>query len=203
MAKRVVDGDVIGVGSGSTAFITIKAIGDRIREEKLNITAIPTSYETNLACTMYGIPTTTLQSKRPSWHFDGADEVDKSNNFIKGRGGAMFKEKLNIISSPQTYILVDDSKFVDSLGEKHPIPIEVFPSSINLVAMKVQELGAQEIQLRLAKGKDGPVITEAGNMILDVRFKKIENYLEKEIKQIPGVIETGLFIGYKVEIIKG
>ena len=203
IAKRVKDGDVIGVGSGSTAFLAVVAIAKRMKDEGLSITAIPTSNEVSLTCAILGIPTTTLMQKKPDWAFDGADEVDQNNSLIKGRGGAMFAEKLVISSSPECYILVDESKFVSYLGEKFSVPVEVDPRAINLVETKLIDFKATEIKLRPAKGKDGPVITEAGNVILDVRFEKIEYDFEKEIKAIPGVIETGLFIGYDVKIVKG
>jgi ribose 5-phosphate isomerase A len=201
VAARVKDGDVIGMGSGSTSFIALQAIGRRIKENDLNITAIPAASEVSASCLAWGIPVTTLDQKRPDWGFDGADEVDPHNSLIKGRGGALFKEKLVIASSPLTYILVDTSKLVTSLGSKFPVPVEVYPTAIHLVETGLTKLGAVEIQLRPAGGKDGPVITEAGNVILDTRFNNINSDLEKAIKAIPGVIESGLFIGYPIEVI--
>lgn len=202
IAKRVKDGDVIGFGSGSTAFLAIQAISKRIKEENLKIMAIPTSYEIKMTCAILGIPTVSLMEMKPDWGFDGADEVDADNNLIKGRGGAMFAEKLVMKSSPENYILVDDSKLVKNLGEKFAVPVEVFPNAIHLVEESLNQLGATEVQIRLAKKKDGAVITEAGNFILDVRFAQIKQGLEKEIKAIPGVIESGLFMGYNVKILK-
>jgi ribose 5-phosphate isomerase A len=201
VAKMVKDGDVIGMGSGSTVFLAIQAIGRRIMNEGIRITAIPTSLEGALACTALGISTTSLFQEKPDWAFDGADEVDPDSNLIKGRGGAMFKEKMLLVSSPKTYIVVDSSKLVKKLGEKFPIPVEAVPSSVHFVENKLITLGASEVRLRLAKAKDGPVITESGNFILDVRFPQITTDLEKEIKLITGVIESGLFIGYNLEIL--
>ena len=105
----------------------------------------------------------------------------------------MFKEKLNILNSKKTYILIDNSKFVNFLGEHHPIPVEVFPTSEEYVSEKLRELGAVDIAFRGS--------TENENSILDVRFDKIDESLEKKIKAITGVIESGLFIDYDVEII--
>lgn len=200
LAKKVKDGDVIGVGSGSTSFVATKAIAKKIKEEKLNITAIPTSYEVKLLCENLGIPTTTLMVKKPDWSYDGADEVAPNNWLVKGRGGAMYKEKLNIASSPITYILVDDSKMVEHICDKFPIPIEVAPEAVNFVRQALIQMGAEKVSLRLAKGKDGPVITESNNIILDAIFKNVTKNLEKELKSIVGVVETGLFIGYSVVI---
>ncbi len=202
VAKRVKDGDVIGVGSGSTSFVATKEIAKRVKEEKLNITAIPTSYEINLLCNELEIPTTSLLDRKPDWSFDGADEVNDRNWLVKGRGAAMYREKLNIASSEVTYILVDDSKFVRNICDKFPIPIEVTPQAINYVRDQLLKMKAESIVLRLAKGKDGPVITEHGNVILDTVFRNVDESLEKRLKNIVGVIETGLFIGYNIIIEK-
>jgi ribose 5-phosphate isomerase A len=201
IAERVRDGDVIGVGSGSTSYLALLAISKKVKEQKLNVLAIPTSHEVSLTCSIMGLPTSTLLNARPDWYFDGADEVDPNKNLIKGRGGAMFAEKLVMKSAPESYILVDSSKFVSYLGEKFAAPIEVDPRAVNLVETELAKLGVKDVQMRMAVAKDGPVITEAGNLILDVRFNKIEDGYEKEIKSIPGVIESGLFIGYNPEIL--
>jgi ribose 5-phosphate isomerase A len=189
------------VGSGSTSYLALLAISKKVKEQNLSVLAIPTSHEVSMACSILGLNTSSLLNARPDWSFDGADEVDPQKNLIKGRGGAMFAEKLVIKSSPENYILVDSSKFVSFLGEKFAAPIEVDPRAVNLVETELLKLGANEINLRLAKSKDGPVITEAGNLILDVRFNKITSEYEKEVKSIPGVIESGLFINYQVEIL--
>ncbi len=202
IAKRVKDGDVIGIGSGSTSFVATQEIAKRIKEENLNIIGIPTSYEINLLCNQLGIPTTNLMSKKPDWSFDGADEVNDKNWLVKGRGGAMYREKLNIASSEVSYILVDNSKFVENICDKFPIPVEVTPEAINYVREELFKMGAESVVLRLAKGKDGPVLTEYGNVILDSTFRNVNETLEKRLKAIVGVVETGLFIGYNVVIEK-
>ena len=202
MAEKVQDGDVIGFGSGSTSYLTVIKIAEKIQRDNIRITAIPTSYEVQMLCTYLNIPTSTLEEKRPDWCFDGADEVDHDNWMIKGRGAAMFKEKLNIRSASKTYILVDESKIVNKLGTNFPIPVEVNPIALNLVKQELYNMGANEINLRMALKKDGPIITENGNLILDVHFNNIDETLEKRLKNITGVIETGLFIGYNVEILK-
>lgn len=201
IAEKVKDGHILGVGSGSTSFIALLTIAEKVKAEKLNVKAIPTSIELSLACTKLGIPITTLYEHRPDILFDGADEVDPDKSLIKGRGGAMFKEKLMIASSPLNYILVDDSKMVDKLGSKFPVPVEVFPQALLHAEAELKKLGATEIVLRPARGKDGPVITEAGNLILDATFDGIDKAMEQKIKSITGVIESGLFIGHNVEIL--
>lgn len=201
IAKKVKEGDVIGFGSGSTSYLAALAIGKKIEEENLNILAIPTSYEMKMVCYDLKIPTTTILAHRPDWSFDGADEVEKkTNRIIKGRGAAMFKEKLNMANSAITYILVDNSKMVEKLGEKFSIPIEVFPEALNSVKEALKDFGATEMILRKAEKKDGPILTENNNFILDTKFVEIYDGLEEDIKTITGVIESGLFTDYPVEI---
>lgn len=201
IVDKVEDGQVIGFGSGSTSYLAAIAIADKIKKENIHILAVPTSIEIKMLCAKLGIPTTSLFANKPDWSFDGADEVDKRNWLIKGRGGAMFKEKLNIANSPITYILVDESKKVDKLGEKFKVPVECFADAINYVKEEITKLGIKSAEVRKAIGKDGPIITENGNLILDVEFNEITEDLEKKIKSIPGVIESGLFINYSVEIV--
>jgi ribose 5-phosphate isomerase A len=201
IAKKVKDGDILGVGSGSTSYLALLAIAKKVTDEKLNIKAIPTSIEISLVCSKLGVPLTSLYEHRPDWLFDGADEVDPDKSLIKGRGGAMFKEKLMISSSVVNYILVDDSKMVDKLGTNFPVPIEVFPQALLHVEEQLKRIGANSLTLRPAKGKDGPVITENGNLILDARFDEIDKKMEQKIKSITGVIESGLFICYNIEVL--
>ena len=193
ISEKVENGQVIGFGSGSTSYLSAIEIGKLVKEKGWSIKAIPTSKEIEEVCKQYEIEIGSLVEDEIDWSFDGADEVDSNNNMIKGMGAAMFKEKLNMISSPITYILVDKSKLVNNLGEKHPIPVEVFPSAMKYVANELTKLGATETIFR--------GMTENNNAILDTKFKKITEELEKQIKIISGVIESGLFINYKVEII--
>lgn len=201
IAAKVKDGDILGVGSGSTVYVALLAIAKRIKEEKLTIKAIPTSIEISLFCSKLGIPLTTLYENKPDWLFDGADEVDPNRSLIKGRGGAMFKEKLLISSSPVNYIIVDDSKLVQKLGTNFPVPIEVFPTALLHVEDELKKIGANSLKIRPAKGKDGPIITENGNLVLDAHFDAIDDDMEVKIKSITGVIESGLFIKYNVNVL--
>lgn len=192
IASKVRDGETIGFGSGTTSYLTAVEIGKRVLNENLKIKAVPTSREIEDVCNQYKIEVTKLCDCNIDWAFDGADEVDENNNLLKGMGRAMFREKLNILSSPLTYILVDKTKFVKKIGEKHPVPIEVFADSKKLVSNELIKIGAKEI--KYAGDSDN-------NIILNVTFDEIKKSLEKEIKQIPGVIESGLFFGYNVKII--
>lgn len=201
IAENVLNGQVIGVGSGSTSYIAVHAIADRVRSEGLNVTTVCTSQEVTLACVALGLPVASLLQRRPDWAFDGADEVDPERNLIKGRGGAMFMEKVVMHASPRNFILVDRSKLVTRLGGKFPVPVEVLPIAMRVVERELAAIGAVEIVLRLAVKKDGPVITEHGNFILDVRFEEIGRSLERDIKAVPGVIESGLFMGRDIELV--
>lgn len=201
LADEVKDGQVIGVGSGSTSFLALQEIARTVAEKGYRCRFIPSSREIHMTCLALGLSVASLLDARPDWYFDGADEVDKDANLIKGRGGAMTREKMVMVASAKTFILVDNSKFVEKLGQKFPVPVEVNQESANYVEEQLIKLGAVETMVRPAKGKDGAIVTESGHFILDARFDGIGAGLEKQIKSITGVIESGLFWGYHPEII--
>ena len=192
--NNVKNNQTIGFGSGTTSYIMCMKIAEKTKKENLNIKAVTTSDEIENFCKENDIETISLSEATIDWAFDGADEIDEKGNMIKGLGRAMFREKLNILSSPKTYILADHTKFVKEIGKKNPVPVEVFPSALKYVSEKLKEIGANETIFR--------GMTDNNNAILDAKFNMIENTLEKKIKLIPGVIESGLFIGYNIEIIK-
>ncbi|HEY1825531.1 MAG TPA: ribose 5-phosphate isomerase A [Acidimicrobiales bacterium] len=196
-AGRLRDGDVVGVGSGSTSLLALHALVERSRQEGSRFRAITTSLEITMACNEWGVATTTLLDARPDWSFDGADEVDPEGNMIKGRGGAMLREKILLASSPERYILIDESKRVDQLGDHALVPVEVVPEAVRLVeSLLASELGAREVALRRALAKDGPVITERGNVILEVRFTEITRDTNARVDSLPGVAASGLFFDF-------
>lgn len=202
IAKRVKNGDVLGVGTGSTVDLAIDAIAARVKKEKLSISVVPSSRETTLRCESFGL--TVLSSAttvKISWGFDGADEVDPNLRLIKGRGAALLSEKILAKKCPQFIVIVDDSKLVKKLGEKFPVPVEIVPDAQSIVEMELKKLGAQESKLREGSGKHGAVITERGNVILDVQFANIDDSLEHKIKQIVGVVESGIFTKYCSEVL--
>jgi len=204
VADKLKDGDVIGVGSGSTSYLALCELSKRSKKESISFVAIPTSKEIELVCHQLSVPITTLSSHMPDWGFDGADEVDGNLSLIKGRGGALFREKLVMSASPLTYILADSSKQVQVLGANFPVPIEVFPESLFFVESELSRLfkgRLLDLSIRKASGKDGPIITEHGNFLLDAKFSYLSDDDEHSIKKIPGVIESGLFMGYAVELI--
>ena len=201
-AQRLRDGDVVGVGSGSTSMLALHALVNQARRETWQFSAITTSLEMAIACAELSVPTTSLLQLRPDWSFDGADEVDSDLNMIKGRGGAMLREKLLLASSPERYILIDESKRVTKLGEKAPVPVEVIPEALQLVQSHLlEEFDVREIELRMAVAKDGPVITEHGNLILEVKFADITSDLDVRLNCVPGVVVSGLFFGFRPTLV--
>jgi len=201
MAKRLRPGDVVGVGSGTTSRLTIEALAERTRAEGIAWTAVPTSLEVELTLAGHGIATASLSVLRPDWSFDGADEVDPVGNLIKGRGGALLREKLVMAASPERYVVVDPSKLVDRLGLRVAVPLEVIPEAVRLVGDELARRGHRGVVLRHGDGKDGPLITERGNYLLDVVVGGVTEHTESELKAIPGVVESGLFIGYAPTVI--
>ena len=193
-------GDVIGIGTGSSSYVGLLRLADRVKAEGLKITVIPAATEIRLACASLGIPFAPLSALRPDWCFDGADEIDENGYVLKGRGGGLFMEKLIIASCEKRFLLAGKDKFVSKIG-KCPLPVEVFPEAVKYVEDALWSLGATEVKLRAAAAKDGPAVTEHGNLLIDCKFAKYGSCLEHEIKDIPGVIESGLFQGYSFEYI--
>ena len=195
--KHVKDNFVVGLGSGSTAAYAIEEIGNRIRNERLRILGVPTSYQAFMLAIKHRITITTLD-EHPTLDvvIDGADQIDQDLNLIKGMGGALTREKIVASASRRLIIIADENKKVKILGENnHPIPIEVIPFSARLVIRKIEEMGGIPA-IREGNGKVGPVITDNGNMIIDARFGPVTNPAELEcrLKSIVGVVETGLFV---------
>ncbi len=202
IASRIKSGEVIGLGSGSTVEAALLEIGARIRAEKLTVFGVPTSSRTALLASEAGITVLSPLTSTPiDWAFDGADEVDDNLQMIKGRGAAMLNEKIIAKRAASFVVIVSEEKLVKILGTKFPVPIEIIPEAVSLVQTQLPALGAKEIKLRMSTEKYGPVITEHNNFVLDVRFSQIGEELEKEIKIIPGVVESGLFFGFNPEVL--
>lgn len=202
IAKRVKDGDIIGFGSGSTSYLAVEEIAKRVHEENLKIKAIPTSTIIEEICQKLKIETVSLNEAKPDWCFDGADEVDPHNWLIKGMGAALYREKMNIKASEENYILVDSSKFVEKLGENHPVPVECKVDKIDPVKEELKKLGATNVIIKQSNVGEGMLITDNGNALLFAEFPKIEADYEEKINEIDGVVENGLFIGYDLIVIK-
>jgi ribose 5-phosphate isomerase A len=199
VAGMAANGDVIGAGSGSTSFLTVVALGERVKGG-LAIACVPTSIEIEMACSALGIPIATPPGAGIDWCFDGADEVDPRGRLIKGRGGALHRERQVFAASRRRVVVADSSKTVESLGSNFPVPVEVDPRMIFVAVSRIEELAhVTSCDLRLAENKDGPVVTENGNLLLDVRFSLIDDDDEDRLRAIPGVCCTGIFSGFEFE----
>jgi ribose 5-phosphate isomerase A len=196
-ADRVQSGSIVGLGTGSTTAYAIQFLGDRLKSGELkDIKGVPTSFQASVLAKQYGIPLTTLDEITGiDIAIDGADEVDPQKNLIKGGGAAHTREKIVDSLAKEFIVVVDKSKLVDALGTTFPLPVEVLPMAVTPVMAALEALGGKP-ELRMGVKKDGPVITDQGNMVLDVAFEAIANptELEKTINNIPGVLENGLFV---------
>ncbi len=203
VAAKAAKNEIIGAGSGSTSFLTVLELGRRSREEGLNLTMVPTSIEIALACEAMGLRTLSFIPGHIDWCFDGADEIDPQNRLIKGRGGALYNEKLVFLSSSKIYVVADESKSVRRLGERFSVPVEVDKWTIKVAMDRINAMPhVESCQLRYAVSKDGPVITENGRVVLDVKMSEITAEDEKSLEAIPGVAGTGIFSGFDYERIK-
>src|SRR5579862_2152431 len=193
-ARFVTDGQIVGLGTGSTAIHAIHAIGERVRNG-LKILGIPTSKRSEELARSLGIPLTTFEEHQViDVTIDGADEFDPALNLIKGGGGALLREKI-VASVTKFYVIVtDDSKQVPALG-RFPLPVEVIPFAEPLLEKKIASFGATVKPRKDTAGK--PYVTDEGHHILDCSFGTIADpvALALQLSQIPGIVEHGLFVG--------
>lgn len=199
-AGMVEDGMVVGLGTGSTVFFAMERLGERIAGEGLSIVGVPTSYQAAIRARRYGIALSSLD-EHPVLDIaiDGADQVDLDLRLIKGRGAAHLREKCVCDAARKVVIVADQTKMVEALSA--PVPVEVLPFALESVFRRLAALGASPI-LREGVKKDGPVITDNGNFIVDCDFGMIvePESLETAIAAIPGALECGLFTAYKEKI---
>ncbi len=199
----VKDHITIGLGTGSTTAIFIKLLGEKIQKENLDVLCCTTSYQSFLLAKEYHIKVVPIQYfDEIDISVDGADEVDPQFNLIKGGGAAHTLEKIVHSMSKNFICIVDPSKKVSHLGEKFFVPVEIIPEAVEVVKKKLFTLNAKEVNLRMAQKKDGPVVTDNGHLILDVKFENFQpEELEIKINAIPGVVENGIFALYKPNIL--
>lgn len=202
-AKLVTDGCVVGLGTGSTTHYFIEKLAKRVWEEEMDVLAVPTSYQSLFLAERQGIPLTTLNEYSVDLAVDGADEVDPLRNLIKGGGAAHTLEKIVDSSAERFVVIVDESKVVNQLG-KFPVPVEVIPQAFRVVREELEGMGGTP-ELRMAEKKDGPVITDNGNFVVDVDFGLITEpeVLEVELNNVPGVVENGIFTGVADDVLVG
>jgi ribose 5-phosphate isomerase A len=204
-AKLVADGMVCGMGTGSTARFFIEEVGRRMREDRLRVTAVPTSFQTRILCQQQGIPLRDAQDcGRIDLAVDGADEVDPQLNVTKGGGAAHTMEKLVASMASQFVVIVDESKLVARLGTTLGIPIEVIVPAIGYVTDVVTRLGGQP-RLRMGVNKDGPLVTDNGQLVIDVKFgPEVDlRQVDARLHETPGVLETGLFFDLATKVLVG
>jgi ribose 5-phosphate isomerase A len=190
--RFVRDGQIVGLGSGSTATYVVQFLGERVRAG-LKIVGIPTSNKTRDLAASLGIPLTSLeQTPQIDVTIDGADEIDPQLSLIKGGGGALLHEKIVASASRHFVIIADSSKQVPTLG-KFPLPIEVITFAQPLVKRKIEAFGAS-VTLRLAG--NAPFVTDEGHHILDCNFGAISDVpaLARKLSDMPGIVEHGLFV---------
>ncbi len=205
--EKIEDGMVIGLGSGSTAALMIEALGAKLSAAELkDIVGVTTSFQGEVLASELGIPLAGLSAvKHIDLAIDGADEVDSEFQLIKGGGACHVQEKLVASLARNFVVVVDSTKIVDKLNLDFLLPVEVLPSAWKLVKASIEKLGAN-VELRMAKCKAGPVVTDQGNLVLDVAMNngidKPEE-LERLINNIPGVLENGLFVNLADEILIG
>jgi ribose 5-phosphate isomerase A len=193
-AKLVRDGDVVGLGTGSTAYFAVMALGERVKAG-LKITGIPTSIATEDLARKLAIPLSTLdEHPEIDITIDGADEIDPKLNLIKGGGGALLREKVVASVTKKMIVVSDSTKVVPALG-KFPLPVEIIPFARTVIEKRIASLGATT---KLRMRPDGqPFVTDNGNQILDCSFGRIADppALARDLNATPGVVEHGLFIG--------
>src|SRR6266478_8423979 len=201
--ELVSNGSRLGLGSGHAAQAFVKALGERIRNGQLRVQGVPTSEETANLARQEGIPLLTLtEAGILDLTVDGADEVDPNLDLIKGYGRALVREKIVAASSRKLIILVGEEKLVAQLGARGRLPVEITPFALPLCERRLSQLGCQPI---LYHKENVPFLTDNGNYILDCRINPISDALnlEMEIRSIPGVVGTGLFLGMADTVLVG
>jgi len=193
------EGMILGIGSGSTVVYAVKKIAEINHNNNLDLKCIPTSFQSRQLIVENGLTLVSLdQYPDIDLDIDGADEIDKSLNLIKGGGGCLVQEKIIASASKMLVIIVDYTKKSEFLGEhwKKGVPIEIIPLAHVPIMKTLEKLGGTPV-LRMAKAKAGPVVSDNGNFIIDADFGIIKNPLDLNLKilQIPGVVDSGLFLG--------
>jgi ribose 5-phosphate isomerase A len=203
-AKRIQNGQRIGLGTGSTVRYFLEALGKRLaRGELSHIVGVPTSKQTEKLARSLNIPLTTLEME-PSLELcvDGADQVDPQLNLIKGLGGALLREKIVAMASQRFIVIADKSKLVQRLGDRCPVPVEVLPFGWKATTAEIEALGGRPT-IRADNGS--PYMTDQGNHIVDCHFGPIEDavMLAQQLDSIAGVLGHGLFLNIAQEVIVG
>jgi ribose 5-phosphate isomerase A len=195
--QPIKNGWIIGVGSGSTMAYAVAELGRATRARKLQVSVVPTSHQIENLAISHGLRTMSMnEAFTIDYAVDGADQVQLGTlNLVKGGGGAILREKIVDAVARKVAIVVDETKLSKYLGHPQKIPLEVLPHAYRYVQFQVIKMGGRA-NLREGGGKVGPVVTDNGNFVLDADFGRIRNptLLERRLKTVPGLIETGLFL---------
>ncbi|MAS27227.1 MAG: ribose 5-phosphate isomerase A [Synechococcus sp. NAT40] len=204
---QIKDGMVLGLGSGSTAALMIQGLGAKLAAGELkDIVGVTTSFQGEVLAAELGIPLLSLNAvDRIDLAIDGADEVDAAFQLIKGGGACHVQEKLVACRADRFVVVVDSTKLVDRLNLDFLLPVEVLPGAWRQVQAQLQAMGGNA-DLRMATRKAGPVVTDQGNLVLDVKFNggiADPVGLERDLNNLPGVLENGLFVNLADEVLVG
>lgn len=203
--ELVKDGQVVGLGTGSTAAFVIEELGRRVRKHGLRIQGVATSYQASHLARKVGITLRSMDNVAGiDIAIDGADQVDPAKNLIKGGGASHVIEKIVDGYADRFVVIADSSKLVHRLGGSFPVPVEVIPVALYAVMTALEKVGGTP-ELRMAVHKAGPVITDLGNLLLDVHFDGIDDPadLEMRLNNITGTVGNGLFTGMTDQVIIG
>src|SRR5881396_899041 len=196
--RELRNGTTVGLGSGTTVLKALDLAAERIKKEHLNISWVPTSYQMEIAARRLGLKTTTLsEDTELDLALDGADQVQwRSLDLVKGGGAALLREKIVDSTTKKLVVVIDEKKLAKTLGGEQPIPVEITPYGYQSTLEKIRRISEKAV-LREASGKVGPVITDNSNLIVDTYFRSIRrpDIVHEKLKKIPGVLETGLFLG--------
>lgn len=204
-ADLVQDGMVCGIGTGSTMVFLIEALARRIRDTGIHIVGVPTSFASRILCMKLGIPVRDMgDCASLDLAIDGADEVDPHLNLIKGGGAAHTREKITAAMAKEFVVIVDESKLVEKLGTSFAVPVEILPQGLTYVEQVIRNLGGDPV-LRLGLRKDGPVVTDNGQLVFDAKFPLGSDLrtIDQTLHHTPGVLETGLFFDLAKKVLVG
>ncbi len=196
--RELKDGATVGLGSGNTVLRALELISENVRKEHLRLNFVPTSYQMEIAARRLGLNTSMLpEEKDVDIAIDGADQIQwRSLDMLKGGGAALLREKIVDSSTKRLIIVVDERKLAKTLGGEQPIPVEIVPFCYQATLAKIVKLTEKAV-LRESSGKVGPIVTDNGNLLVDAYFRNLRRpeIIHEKLKKIPGVIETGLFLG--------
>ena len=195
--QNIRSGWIIGLGSGSTTAYAVAEIARLVKVMRFELSVVPTSHQIENLAIAHGLRIRTLNEVHSvDYAIDGADQVEvDSLNVVKGGGGAMLREKIVDSAASKLVIVVDERKLTQHLGDGQSIPLEVLPFAYKSVQVKITNMGGRA-RLRESTEKAGPVVTDNGNFILDADFGRIDRpvQLDRRLKMLPGLLETGLFL---------